>query len=220
MCARTNECVCVSCGLVVEGSTAASFDIQAAVPASSAETYPAVVRQRAREVLARLRLPDAWTDEVTTVVDHVRRRTFVIVAAAVYIVALRHGVPRTEREIATILNVNRPLLRRHTAALRGREHLHVVPTHTGVAGMVARRLGVSSSSTAAVAAVDAFFERWASWTGSITSTPRTSLSLDGCACRCAEARGPCCRHVPMAKARKKLRGSTEVSYELAADYHG
>ena len=177
VCARTNECVCVSCGLVVEGSTAASFDIQAAVPASSAETYPAVVRQRAREVLARLRLPDAWTDEVTTVVDHVRRRTFVIVAAAVYIVALRHGVPRTEREIATILNVNRPLLRRHTAALRGREHVRIAPTPTGVAGIVARRLGVSSSSSAAVAAVDAFFERWTSWTGSIdTLIERVTLT--------------------------------------------
>jgi transcription initiation factor TFIIIB Brf1 subunit/transcription initiation factor TFIIB len=176
VCARTNERVCVSCGLVVESSTAASFDIYAAPPASSAETHPAV-RQRAREVLAAMRLPDAWTDEVTAVVDHIRRRTVVVVAAAVYIVALRHGVPRTEREIASANNVSRPLLRRHTAALRGREHVRIAPTPPGVAGIVARRLGVSSSSSAAVAAVDAFFERWTSWTGSIdTLIERVTLT--------------------------------------------
>jgi hypothetical protein len=41
-----------------------------------------------------------------------------------------------------------------------------------------------------------------------------------CVSLCGSQRAMLQTRAHMAKARKKLRGSTEVSYELAADYHG
>jgi len=94
------------------------FDISDQVGRTKYTPHRSKYIHRIRSMGAELSLPDRVMEYTGTILDDIPRVTDPHIAAALYASCLRYGIPRTEKELASILHIPLKTLARHTSKLR------------------------------------------------------------------------------------------------------
>jgi len=111
--------VCTECAVVVDRDV-----FETSVPAgTSRRIRQSKYIQRIRRMGAELSLPDRVMEYAGTILDEIPRVTDPHIAAALYASCFQYGIPRTEKELSSILHIPLKTLARHTSKLRRAGHI-------------------------------------------------------------------------------------------------
>jgi hypothetical protein len=131
---------CTACGLVVDR-------VELSLLGYGVETNPVPLKYlaRCRRVAASIHLPDRFVEYAASLLDTRVRVTDIDILAALYASCFVHGVPRTEKELASIYDVPLKTLSRKISSFR-RSGI-IPPVRINIESMIGRRLGPTDSTT-------------------------------------------------------------------------